>query len=181
MEIKGSLVIDYVKAIRTFKDKDWDKWLEAEDWELINGQVLPSAWYPYESVRRIGYAVFKEVAGSNLNATRTLGKVSMKNLLKIYGNIVVPDDPQASIDKLMILRNNFMRGDTDIKVTERDEGWMKFSAIRPSQEKDPERSEAYCYQLAGQLEELVEQTGGKNPKAKVQVTDQGADLLINWE
>lgn len=46
MEVKGTLLVDYVKAIKGNKDREWDKWLEPEDWELIEGNVLPSQWYP---------------------------------------------------------------------------------------------------------------------------------------
>ena len=62
MQVKGTMITDYVKLVRSNPDKDWGRYLEDGDWEIINGQVLSSAWYPYEFFRRLGYAVFKEIA-----------------------------------------------------------------------------------------------------------------------
>ena len=82
MKVKGTLIIDYVRIIRANRERSWDRWLAKEDWEIIDGQVLPSNWYPYESFRRIGFAVFKEIANSDLNVAQQFGRLTIRNLAK---------------------------------------------------------------------------------------------------
>ena len=71
MRVKGTLLLDYVRMIRANKELDWDEYLETEDWEVINSQILSSQWYSYDSFRRIAYGVFKVIGKSeNLSISR---------------------------------------------------------------------------------------------------------------
>ncbi len=104
MEVKGTLLLHWVKAIRANRDKDWSDSLTAEDWELIDGRILPSNWYPFEQWVRIGSALFKVAGNRDLNLTRVFGLDWMKNFLEVYKNILVDGDPAASITKFGQLR-----------------------------------------------------------------------------
>jgi hypothetical protein len=42
-KVKGTMMIDQVRMIRGNKDKDWNKYLKPEDWNIINTKILPSA------------------------------------------------------------------------------------------------------------------------------------------
>jgi hypothetical protein len=181
MQVKGTMIIDYVKLVRTNPDKDWDRYLEAEDWEIINGQVLSSAWYPYGFFRRLGYAVFKEIAGADLEAVRFFGKINIKNTLKIYKGVLAPGDPVASAENFANLRRNFIKADADTRMVEHGDGWMKYKVTAPSGEKDAEGLEAFCYQIAGNLEGIVEDTGGKVISSEVSSTETEGEITVKWE
>jgi hypothetical protein len=181
MKVKGTMIIDYVKIIRSNADKDWNLYLEDEDWEIINGQVLSSAWYSYQCFRRLGYAVFKEIAQSDLEAVRFFGKINIKNTLKIYKGVLVPGDPVASAENFAKLRRNFIKADADTRMIEHGDNWLKYKVTAPSHEKDAEGLEAFCHQIAGNLEGIVEETGGKNVSVELESTETEGELLVKWE
>ena len=182
MEVKGTLMLNYVKLIRANKDRDWNKYLEPEDWEIINSIVLPATRYPYESFRRIGFAVLKEIANSNLEVVRGFGRFTMNTLLEIYSSVIlVPGDPLSSIKILSKNKEIFLSGESDTQVKEHGENWALLKCIPPSQETDLERLGAFWYQHAGHLEELVEQAGGKNVKTTVQRKDRIFEILVKWD
>jgi len=180
MQVKGTLLMDYVKIVRANKDRKWDRWLAAEDWEIINGQVLPSNWYPYENFRRIGFAVFKEIADSNLETVRSFGRFSMRRLLEIYKNVLSPGDPVASARNLAKLRRTFMRGEQETRVAEAGPGWLRYE-VSTGAEEDHEHSLAFVHQMAGNLEEIAAQTGGKNVTAQVAEEGKVFNILVRWE
>ena len=179
MNIKGTIIMDYVRIIRANKDRDWDRYLEAEDWDIINGNVLPSARYPYECGRRIGFAVFKEIANSNLDTVRMFGRFSAKNLLEVYKNVVVAGDPAASIEKLCQLNRTFSDEESELALIDRGAGSAKLKFTFPSVESEDLFMDAYCHKLIGTLEELTEQAGGKDVSVKLE--KDGSDFLFSVE
>jgi len=182
MEAKGTMLLDYVRIIRANKDKDWDKWLEPQDWEIINERILPSRWYPYESFQRIGLAVFKEIAGSNLDTVRGFGRFTAKGMGQVYKNLRVEGDPAASAEKFAKIRETFLKDvDGGTQVTDRGPTWLKFKLTLPSGVKDHETGDAFGYQIAGILEEIVELAGGKNVSLSIEKTEDGYEYDVKWE
>jgi hypothetical protein len=181
MRVKGTMILDYARIIRANRDKDWSKYLKPEDWIIIEGQVLPSNWYPYDSFNRIAFAVFKVIGGGKMEAARAFGRYTIKNLLDIYKNILVPGDPFASVDKLAKLRRTFFNGDVDTRMGEHGQGFLIYHVIAGSLEQDREKVEAFCNQIAGNLEEIAEQAGGKNVKAGMEANAQGAQIKVTWD
>lgn len=181
MQVKGTMVMDYVRIIRANPDKNWDRWLTPEDWEIIRGKVLPSQRYPYKTFRNIGFAVFKEIAGGDLNVARQFGRFTMKNWIEIYRtSILVPGDPVHSLQKLAKLRRNFFTIEVDTKVTEHGPDWARYQFLHYSEETDEERKLAYTYQMAGQLEEVVAQAGCQNPSTTISPIPAGYEILVKW-
>ena len=181
MRVKGTMMLDYVRIIRANRDQDWSKYLTPEDWQLIDSQILSSNWYPYESFRRVSFAVFKVIAGGNLQTAQAFGRFTIKNQLRVYKNMLVPGDPVASVDRLARLRRTFFEGEMNTRILEHGKGWLRYEIIVFAQEEDNERIEAFCHQLAGNLVELVEQSGGKNVKAEVSFASGGAEIKVLWE
>jgi hypothetical protein len=182
MYVKGPMILDYVRLIRANRGRDWDRYLEPEDWKIVDSQIFTTNRYPYEAFRRIGFAVFKIIGGGDLNVARGFGRFTMKNILAIYKDaILVPGEPLASMNKLARLRRTFMDGEADTRVIESGPGWARYLLVTPPEEKDQERLTAYCHQLTGHLEELVEQTGKKLNAAEVTLTDQGYQILMKWQ
>lgn len=181
MKVKGTLILDYVKIIRANRDRNWEQYLTAEDWEIINGQVLASSWYPYDCFRRTGQAVFKEIAGSNLDVTRAFGKTMMKELLQIYKNIVIPGDVVGSLKRHSALRRSFVDDDSGIEVLESGEDWARSLMRVPAPDRGAEYAHAFCHQVAGNLEQIIEEAGGKDPKTTIRPSGEGYEIKISWK
>jgi hypothetical protein len=181
-QVKGSLLLDYIRMIKANKDKPWHKYLTPEDMEIIEGRVLPSVWYPYETFRRCGLATFHELAGGKVEAVRAWGKISMEQLVKgLYSSVVTEKDPMKAIERFVSMRRQFFDFDarTHEKVGE------KHIKVRLQTIPDREGIEAYTAQLTGGFEKLIELTGGKNPKIvltkKQWAGDPVTELDISWE
>ncbi len=181
MQAKGTLLIDYVKIIRENKDKGWDKWLKPEDWEIINSNVLPSTWYPYESMQRIGFAVFKEIADSNLDLACEFGKFAIRNLFDIYKNLVIPGDPVGSVKKLTQIRANLIKGDAELELTGSGDDWLNFKLVVPPSERGTEHILAFVHQMSGSLIGIVENTGEKNVSYEIKTEEFGYTVSIRWQ
>lgn len=181
MKVKGTWILNYVKIIRANKDRDWDKYLKPEDWEIINGRVLPSQWYPYESFRRFGLAAFKEVAGSDLETVRGFGRLVLDDLVKVYKQIPTQGDPHTSVKKFVAFRENFFQDvDGYTRVVDEGENWLDYKIMMNESDIKHEAAEPFACQLAGSLEALVEKVGGKDVKAEITRQDDGFLIHVTW-
>ncbi len=182
MEVKGTLILDYVKFVRANKDKHWDKWLTPQDWDVVNSLVLASKWYPFETWQRLGAAVFNEVAGKNLSLIQAYGPVVMGNLLKTYKNVLVEGDPLASIDKFESLRRNFLRGTgSDLEVVEKSGRSVKIKMHVNEMDRKIGEPEGFAYAVSGSVQELVKRAGGKTPTTTITPVEGGYELVVTWE
>ncbi len=182
MQVKGSVIIDYVRLIRANKDRDWNRWLEPEDWQVINGELLTSQWYPYRLFKRLGWAAYQEIAGGDPELVRTFGRFNMKNLLQVYHNLLVPGDPLASIRKIAWSWANFFQGEgVESKITEHGDKWAIYKMTAPDEEDEPEKIVAFAHQLSGQLMELVAAANGRNPRVEVVSQGRSQYITIRWE
>jgi hypothetical protein len=181
MRFKGTIIQDYVRIIKQYTEKDWNKYLEPEDWEIINNPVLPSAWYPYGPALRMGWAIFQEMGGGDPEAARVYGRANIKKRLEVYKNIVIPGDPVASMAKLAALRKTFVDGETDTLLIENGDDWAKYKVIKPGEDFDPEAYMAFCHQIRGHLEGVVEEAGGKDPSTTIEQKDDGYEITIRWK
>lgn len=181
MRVKGTIIMDYVRMVRANKDKQWDKYFEPEDREIINGRILPSNWYSYEFFQRIGLGVFKEIGGSDLETSRTYGRFTIKNMLEVYGQVVAPGDPVAGVEKWTKLRQALIDADFDVEVVESGPDWIKYGIKMADLEKKFEIFQAFCYTIAGYLEEIVEQAGAKNASTDLDVGKQGCRIMVKWQ
>lgn len=180
MEVKGTFFLDFIKVIKSNKDKNLGKWLTPEDWNVINSKIMPSQWYPYETYQNAGQAIFKEVAKENVDITRAFGKMIGVNLSVFYQNLLIPGDPAASVEKFVILRNNWFKGvKTAFQLLDRHKNSLTFKLIYSADDKVP-AEEAFAYLLAGILEGLIDQTGAKNVKLKIIKDQEGYKFLYEW-
>ncbi len=182
MRVKGTWVVNFVKVIRANKDKNFKKWLTDEDWAIIDAHILPSSWYSYESFLRMGHAIYKEVAGSDRDMTRLFGRLMMTDHLKIYKTIRVDGDPAASVTKFTNLKKSFF-GDIDsfMEVTDQGPNYTSCKLSMTARDMARETSDAFSFLLAGNLEELVEQAGGKNVETVTKREQRGYQTQVKWE
>jgi hypothetical protein len=180
MRVKGTWVLDYARIIRATKDRNWDKYLKPEDWDIINGKVLPSNWYPYDFFLRAAWATFQEVGQGDLEMARSFGKFTLQNMLKVYKTLVVPGNPAASVEKLASLRRNFFEGGIGTEIPGKGPDWLTYRIPRPGQGEDMEEFKAFSYQLAGNIEELAKQAGARDLKVEFDIKEEGADITLKW-
>jgi hypothetical protein len=182
MQVKGTWLLDFVKMIRSNKDKNFDQWLTRADWDIINSQVLPSQWYPYESFNRIGRAVFRGVSGSNLEITKAFGKLMMKNLLDVYKSVLIEGDPAESVEKFNVLRRTFFKDiESDIMPTSKEDKRMKMKLIIVEIDRQVGEPEAFAHLLSGALEELTVRAGAHSADCGVDEIEEGYELTLTWE
>ena len=74
MKIKGIFLKDYVQIVKDTPDLDWKSWLTAEDWEIVNGMVYATTWYPVETMGRIGRGIFEMRSNRNYEVVRMHGR-----------------------------------------------------------------------------------------------------------
>jgi len=189
-EVKGVWILDYAKMIKNLlkvnpeKKSDFDEWLTEKDWEIINSMILPVQYYPYECFQRIGQAVFKVVARSNLDASRAFGRKMISELLKFYKRLLVKNDPLESLKRFISFHTEYFK-EVQAK-SELIDSSPKSAVIRlkltDTDKKYPEAAEAFAWQLGGSFEQLAAVAEGKKIKLSIIKEPQG-DFIFNiqWE
>ena len=180
--VKGTLLLDYVRMIKANKDRPWHKYLTPKDIEIIEGRVLPSVWYPYETFRRCGLATFHELAGSRLETVRAWGKIWLTHLVKeVYTSVSTEKDPLKAIERFLNLRKQFF----NFEALSYEKVGEKHIKIRLYSVPDKESVEAFSAQLCGGIEQLIEITGGKNPRVtfntKQSAKEAQTDIDVKWD
>lgn len=97
--VKGTIFSEYIRMIKMAPDLEWSRYLTEEDLALANEVILASSWYPLETYKRLGVAVFKLMAKQDLKAAWLWGRASLDEQIRTYKNIVQPNDPLGSIRK----------------------------------------------------------------------------------
>jgi len=180
-KVKGSLLLDYVRMIRANRDKEWERYLSGEDWEIINSRIIPAAWYPFETFVRAGMAVFYELAGGDLSISRAWGKTSMENLIKnIYKSVICDKDPMKALERFILLRRQFFN------FSEQEFERVSDKHARIFFDYGPDRygGDPYAAQFEGGVETIVEIACGFTPKIISSVKKQNGsnDIVfdITW-
>jgi hypothetical protein len=162
-QFKGTMVLDVVKAIRALHDLPWDQHLTPEAQALIQERIIPSAWYPYEPVLSCLTAVFRLAGKKDPNLARQWGRTNGKKVFEgVYKTLIVPGEPQTSLQKLGIigsraLMKNFSSEDTIAGVNH---------TMTIFRDDDP-RTEPIYYLIQGWVEILIELAGGKRPRVTI--------------
>lgn len=181
MKVKGTFLVDYVRVIRSDRSKNWDRWLEPEDWEIINSQILATSWYSYTVFRRIAYAVFKEAANADPKIAFQFGRHTMNTLLKTYKRALRKKDPAGCAEGFTRIKNYiFQEDDSDFRIEDLGPNSMKYRIIKPSAEDDMYRIVAISYTIAGCLAELFDRVGIDIKTYSVTQSDGHCDILLTW-
>ncbi len=104
--VKGTFLTALAMIINHRKDLDWVKstTLTPKDLELIRDRILASSWYEIELFERMGYATFKMVGKDRPEAAYEFGEnIMWQNLVKIYRNSLVRNDPTDALNRFAFL------------------------------------------------------------------------------
>ncbi len=105
--VKGSLFVDYVRTLRSYKTTDWSRSLRPEDTSYLVRRIEPDEWYPMVSFERMGLAILDEVAHGDLETVRGFGRVSIDWLCQRYPKLLAVGDPRDSLMRFHVLRRTF--------------------------------------------------------------------------
>ncbi|MDA8137848.1 MAG: DUF2378 family protein [Desulfobacteraceae bacterium] len=163
-KVKGSMLIDFVRMIRSFKNLDWNKYLKPEDWEIINSIVLAAKWYPLDTYARCSNAAFQLLAKGSLDGARANGQRMAKQLFETtYKSMVQGKDPAQDLRQFVSTYGTFFNFSL-----------LKFESVGPKHVKihhdydtQDKGNVPYCHQMMGLFETLVQMTGGKNGKVEL--------------
>ena len=160
-KVKGTMLLDFVRMIRQNKGKDWNKFLKPEDWEIVQSNILPSKWYPYQTYIRCALAAFELLAGGKLELARANGQMMAKALFeKTYKSVVEVKDPMKGLNQFVRFYGAFFNF-SSLKIEKIDE---KHVEIYHNYDAGAQANMPYCNQLMGMFDVLVEMNGGKNSK-----------------
>ena len=180
--VKGLMLMDYIKLIRTAKDIQWDKYLTEEDFETITGRIVPMGWYSFETYRNCGKAVLTEIAKGDMNIVKQFGRSFMRNII---------DNVYTFLGKTNGVFEGFQGLDNI--------GSRFFSFAYPKFEQVGEKSlrvtivdapgdellEALAWQLIGSYEFLIEHYGGQEVEIdwikKQWDGDECVSFNLNWQ
>ncbi len=179
---KGSMLIEFIRIIRSFKDLDWNKYLKPEDWDIINSIVLPSKWYPFEFYYRCSFATYKLLAQGKLENAHAYGQAMAKNLVQnTYKSMVQNKDSNQALSQFVSIYGGLFNFGV-LKLEKVDSKKVK---IHLNYIGDKEGVSAYCFQLKGMLETLIEASGGKGGKVNISAKQwEGAPATtfdVTWE
>ncbi len=151
----------FVKTIRANKSGTYDKYLSDEDRAVINTQILPSLWYPYETYKHCFLAVFEVIAKSNLEEVREWGNLYGGLFMdRIYRNGIDRDQTLANIRRIPAYINSLYNvGNSEVIV----EGPSR--ALVQLHDCDPEFYPLYYFFL-GWFQKIAEIFGARHVRCE---------------
>jgi hypothetical protein len=159
--VKGTMLINFARMIRSNKNLNWNRYLKPEDWEIVNTLVLPSKWYPFETYLRCAMASFQLLGNGKLETARLSGQLMGKNLFETtYRSIITTKDPLQGLKKFVLTYVSFFNF-SSLKFDKIEE---KHVQIHNNYDTGKEAIVPYCHQLMGVFDSLIEITGGQNHK-----------------
>jgi len=181
-KVKGTMLVDYVRIIRSRPDIRWEKHLTAEDMSRLEQRIFPMGWYPFDFFMRAGLAILHEVAHDDLNLVRQFGKITMRNLIE--NTLTMLKDRKDVFDafrRLNAIGNRFF----NFAVPRYEKEGEKSLRVTLLDAPDLEGLEAFCYQIIGNYEYMIEIYGGKNVELawdkKTWEGDEHTSFLLSWK
>jgi len=182
MRIRGTFFNDYVKRVHELSHLDWDSYLTEEDWEIVRETVIPTQWYPGETMGHIGQGLFEMVSNGSYELVRAHGRARATDAYdEATKKFLIKGDPGSSIQAFVSIAGRLVEG---VKVTLEDKGEGKalvcFHPVNGLPAWDLFREIQ-----AGSLEALVELNGGKPAKAEISDEEREGGLAtlirLEWE
>lgn len=177
-KVKGTVLVDFVKTIRSDKSGTYEPYLTDEDKEIISARILPSAWYPFETFRNCFQAVVRELAGDDLENVRQWGRLYGENIItSVYKSMIKQGQPMESLEKYgTYIRSFFNFGDIEVHRLTDHKATVVITGF------GDDFSSLY-YIMAGWIERSLELSGAKNIKSDfvAKAWEKEPDTRINLE
>lgn len=154
MQVKGSLLIYVVKALRGDPSGKLEARVAAEDRPLLAERITPNRWYPFATYKRLFSLLIDAYSGGSMTTVRKWGRDSAEEIIgEVYRSAIQPGHPFRTLKNTEIRFGSFYdfgtltvepEGDTGARVSISgfDAGW-----------------EAIHHFIAGWLERSLELAG----------------------
>ncbi len=179
--VKGILFADYVRMIRGHKTVEWRRHLQDEDMRFLVSRIEPDAWYPMTTFERMGNAILTEIAGSDVEAARMWGRVSVDQLRLATPSLVADGDPLETLMRFRVLRSTFFDFEAlDVRTATPDH-----ASIGIAYHMGPLAEEAASFQTMGFFERLLVAARAQAVEARFKKRSWAGDrdtiLELHWE
>ena len=136
-QVKGSMVVGFVKAIKADKSGMCASFLNDEGKQLASGLVLASKWYPVEAYKSCVEAVCRVNAKSNPEIMRQFGRKSgEETMTAIYGTVFAKSNAQGAMDAFrQIVKNVYDSITIDSEMISDNEIEIRISDFDPDFEE----------------------------------------------
>ena len=162
MQIRGVFLLDYIKLVNHTRDKDWEQFLTPEDWELCKEMIVPTAWYPVETMGRIARGIHELICNRDYNFIRLYGRTRAPELFQDARPFLVKNDIAAALPSFRHIVDRYV---DEVNVTVEhvadDHCLVSWYPVDGAPSFD-------CYRevMAGNLEWLIEENGGEDAIAE---------------
>jgi len=182
LKVKGTMVVDVVRAIKADKSRKWEQILSAAARETVAQEILLSAWYPYELFMECLKYVFEVYGNNNPEIAKAWGKENGKRVFEgIYSTMVAPRDPEASLEKLQTIGiRTFFNGEVWRQPVVIEPNHLEMKLFMP----DPD-FRIIVYFILGWIEVIAAMAGAVNPQAVLLQTQSAKDaqtvIKLTWD
>lgn len=176
MRIRGIFLQDYTKVVRDTPDLSWDRYLTPEDWAIVRTDLIPTQWYPVETMARIGRGLFELRSNKNYALVRMAGRARVDfSFDPATKKFLLKGDPAASLRAYITIADRFVDElEVKLEVFTEESADVSFYPVDGAPAWDLFREIQ-----AGTLEKLVEENGGRDPVASFHPqTRQGREACI---
>ena len=179
--VKGGLIIDYVKMIRSNPQLPWAEHLAPEELEEVQQLILPASWYPLELFQRIGLATFKLIAKENYQVIRLFGRASADRMNAETPGLVSPGRARDTLRKYRLIQDRLY----SFRPVQTDDLAPQHLLIHTYSLPEETAARLIMEIVAGTVERLIELSGGRNIQTRlIEAVWEGAGqntLEVTWE
>ena len=183
MRIKGTFLKDYVKLVQDNAQLDWDKYLTAADWAVVRGaMIIPTAWYPAETMGNIGRGIFELRVNSDYALVRLHGRArATESFDAATRKFLERGDPLLAIKAYVSIAARFI---DEVKVTLTASGPGLAEVCFFPVDQVPSW-DLFREIQAGTLEKLAELNGGREARAELREEPRegraACMILVRWK
>jgi hypothetical protein len=165
LRIKGTFFKDYVKMVQDSPELAWDKYLTASDWEIVrSAMIIPTEWYPVETMGRIGRGIFELRVNKNYEAVRAHGRMrATESFDEATRKFLDKGDPLLAIKTFVMIAARFV---DEIRVTMEKSGPGLAEVCFFPVENAPSW-DLFREIQAGTIEKLAEMNGAREARAEI--------------
>ncbi len=162
MNVKGTVLVDFIKTIRSDKRGVYDSYLTEDDRKIMEHRILPSAWYPYDTFKNCFRAVFEVLAKKDLDKVQEWGRLYGQEIMSgLYKGLLKEGDPMKYLKKYeTYVRNFFDFGAIEVNEVSENAAELTIRGF------DPSFAPIY-YMMFGWLERTLELCGAEEIKSEI--------------
>ena len=161
-QVKGSMLVTFVKAIKADKTGACQKLLTEEDKKVVSSLILASKWYPFEIYKNCFKAVCQVNAKNRADVLKEWGRFAgEETMTNIYKTVLNKKDAQSALEAFkQITKNVYDSISIESTMVSDNEVLIKITDF------DPDFEQWYLVSL-GWIERTIELVIKKDVKSQV--------------